>query len=76
MSNSLILAGAGIAVYAASIFGYLQGFERGQLHPPCQEDEVMMVQEDRNPAHGLTWACVNNDMTLAPLQIELGMETQ
>lgn len=27
--------------------------------PPCEEDEVMAVKIDHNPAHGLTWECVN-----------------
>lgn len=29
------------------------------VRPACQEDEVLAVKVDANPAHALTWECVN-----------------
>ncbi len=60
--NALTVAAVLAVIYAVSIFAYLQGFEHGQLHPACQEDEVLAVQQDTNPAHGLTWACEGLDI--------------
>lgn len=48
---ALLLTVAGCALF------FYAGYGEGQQYPPCYEDEVMAVQEDRNPAHGLTWAC-------------------
>ncbi len=59
MSKSLLIVFGGLVLYAVSILSYYTGFERGQFHPQCMEDEVLAVQIDTNPDHGLTWACEN-----------------
>ena len=40
---------------------FLGGYNVGQFSPECMEDEVLAVQRDTNPAHGLSWACVNRE---------------
>lgn len=39
------------------------GFSAGQRDSvvPCEEDEVYVVAEDRNPSHGLAWRCMSYD---------------
>ena len=48
-------------VVAAFSAGFATGYEYGQKHPGCMEDEVLAVQHDPSPSHGLTWACEGLD---------------
>ena len=51
----------GLVVAGTFAFGVWAGYGKGQQHPPCLEDEVMAVQHDPDPSHGLTWACEGLD---------------
>lgn len=47
-----------VAAFAIFGGGYYIGTTQG---PGCFEDEVLAVQVDTDPTHGLTWECENVD---------------
>lgn len=40
-------------------------YPKSDSRPRCQEDEILAVRVDHNPAHGLTWECVNAEQYVA-----------
>ena len=62
----------GAAAFGLWLAGFAAGEQSVVAPPPmtivlqgerlpvtCEEDEVLAVQVDRDPAHGLTWRCEN-----------------